>query len=78
MNVNGKEDGVGCSEAAAKPTETGKQVDLPNDSDVKLDEAAQMLIGQHLKAAYSEIVCQPIPDQFLQLLDELERKERDR
>ncbi len=46
------------------------------EPEVRLDEAAQALIGQHLKAVYSEIVQQPIPDEFLKLLDDLERKER--
>jgi Anti-sigma factor NepR len=52
--------------------------DPDNETEVKLDESAQALIGHHLKAVYSEIVEQPIPDQFLKLLDELERKERER
>ena len=43
---------------------------------IKLDHTAQVLIGQHLKAIYGEIVQQPVPDRFLELLDELERKER--
>jgi hypothetical protein len=86
MHANGKDDGVGNSEAAAKlpdtdnldtgNLETSKRVDVPLDSDLKLDDSAQLLIGQHLKAVYSEIVREPIPEQFLQLLDELERKER--
>ena len=52
--------------------------DPGTETEVKLDESAQALIGHHLKAVYSEIVEQPIPDQFLKLLDELERKERER
>jgi hypothetical protein len=44
--------------------------------EVRLDEAAQALIGQHLKAVYSEIVQEPIPKEFLELLDELERREK--
>lgn len=46
------------------------------EGEVKLDDAAQALIGQHLKAIYGEIVQQPVPDRFLELLEELERKER--
>jgi Anti-sigma factor NepR len=56
------------------------QMDRPaadNETEVKLDESAQALIGHHLKAVYSEIVEQPIPDQFLKLLEDLERKERE-
>ena len=52
--------------------------DPVNESEAKLDDSAQALIGHQLKAVYSEIVEQPIPDEFLKLLDELERKERER
>ena len=42
------------------------------DTEIKLDEAAQAAIGRQLRAVYSEIVQQPVPDQLLQLLEELE------
>lgn len=50
--------------------------DLDEGGAARLDDAAQALIGQHLKAVYSEIVQQPVPEEFLKLLEELERKER--
>lgn len=43
---------------------------------VRLDDSAQALIGQHLKAIYSEIIQERIPDNLLKLLDELGKKER--
>lgn len=43
---------------------------------IQFDKAAQALIGQHLKAMYSEVVQERVPDHLLRLLDELERKER--
>lgn len=46
------------------------------EDDIRIDEAAQALIGQHLKAIYSEIVQQPVPEELLKLLEDLERKER--
>jgi hypothetical protein len=46
------------------------------DSEAKLDEAAQALIGHQLKAMYGEVVQQSVPDHLLKLLDELERRER--
>jgi hypothetical protein len=55
------------------PSSQSRDTDEP---EIRLDEAAQALIGQHLKAVYSEIVQQPVPDEFLKLLDDLERKER--
>jgi hypothetical protein len=53
-----------------------KNLAVESETEVKLDESAQTLIGHHLKAVYREIVDQPIPDQFLKLLEDLERKER--
>ncbi|MEQ1730834.1 MAG: NepR family anti-sigma factor [Vicinamibacterales bacterium] len=73
------------SEPQSQVTETKRRPDhqmflLESDGelDVKLDESAQLLIGHHLKIVYGEIVEQPVPDQFLNLLDELERKEQER
>ena len=44
--------------------------------DFKIDEAAQALIGHHLRTLYGEIVREPVPDQLLKLLADLERKEQ--
>ena len=33
-------------------------------------------LGRKLKASYEDLVRQPVPDKFKQLLDELERRER--
>ena len=46
------------------------------DTQAKLDEPTQAWIGHCLKAVYGEIVLQPVPSQFLDLLDALERKEK--
>lgn len=39
-----------------------------------LDEALSAHIGVQLKAVFNEILSEPVPDHFLKLLDELERK----
>ena len=44
----------------------------------KHDIATQTLIGHHLKAVYREIIEEPIPDRFLKLMEELDRKEENR
>lgn len=41
-----------------------------------LDRTAQTLIGRHLKTMYREIAEEPVPPRFLELLDELERREK--
>ena len=45
--------------------------------DFKIDEAAQALIGHHLRTLYGEIVREPIPDQLLKLLHDLDNKEHE-
>lgn len=35
-------------------------------------------IGKKLREAYSELVSEPVPDRFLQLLQQLKSKETDR
>jgi hypothetical protein len=40
-----------------------------------MSEPIQHLIGSQLRAAYDEVVQQPVPDKFLELLKELEAKQ---
>jgi hypothetical protein len=59
--------------------QTGKTPDImstPSQSPIgaALDPTLQAHIGRQLRALYDEIVQQPIPDRFIQLLEELERK----
>ncbi len=76
MHATGKNDVAAGADGARDSAETDKHDDSDSDLVIKLDDSTQQTIGQQLKAMYSEIVRQPIPDQFLQLLDELERKEK--
>ena len=41
-----------------------------------LSESAQRLIGVQLRQLYRNIVDQPVPEELLRLLDELERREQ--
>ena len=45
-------------------------------SSVVLDARIQARLGRHLSAYYTELVNQPIPDSFLDLLKSLERTEK--
>jgi Anti-sigma factor NepR len=74
MNANGKNNEMPGANGARNPADARPRIDRDDGVVIKLDDAAQQLIGQQLKAVYGEIVRQPIPDKFLQLLDELERK----
>ena len=49
----------------------------PNKPQTELDSTAQALIGHHLRTLYGEIVREPVPDQFLKLLQDQERREQE-
>jgi hypothetical protein len=61
----------------------GRQQDAANgrvlgydcaQDNVALPQGVQDHIGRHLRALYDEVVLSPIPDRFLKLLEDLERK----
>ncbi|WP_255726422.1 NepR family anti-sigma factor [Microvirga sp. ACRRW] len=43
-------------------------------TDAKLDSGSQKRIGDQLRAMYDELMQQPVPDRFKELLDQLDRK----
>lgn len=45
---------------------------------VQLNSEAQSQIGEKLKALYDDVVNQPIPDRFRELLDQLDRRRQDK
>lgn len=48
-----------------------------NDTDKPaLDQNIQRHIGRKLKASYEELIKQPVPDKFRNLLDQLQRQEK--
>jgi hypothetical protein len=46
--------------------------------DPKLDSGSQRRIGDQLRAMYDELMQQPVPDRFKDLLDQLDRKNLER
>ncbi|HEV2566003.1 MAG TPA: NepR family anti-sigma factor [Microvirga sp.] len=43
-------------------------------TDPKLDSGSQKRIGDQLRAMYDELMQQPVPDRFRELLDQLDKK----
>jgi hypothetical protein len=43
-------------------------------TDPKLDSGSQKRIGDQLRAMYDELMQQPVPDRFKDLLDQLDKK----
>lgn len=44
------------------------------ESDPKLDSGSQKRIGDQLRAMYDELMQQPVPDRFKELLEQLDKK----
>lgn len=41
-----------------------------------VDQGIQLHLGQKLKDTYADLIKQPVPDKFRQLLEDLERQEK--
>lgn len=44
------------------------------EMNAKLDSGSQKRIGDQLRAMYDELMQQPVPDRFRELLDQLDKK----
>ncbi len=78
MSIGGKDDMGGLrktSDSRAVKAETASADEDAEQRVVRLDAAAQALIGNQLKAMYSEICSEPVPAELLDLLAKLERKD---
>lgn len=42
-----------------------------------LDPSIQTALGRELRAMYDEVVCEPVPDRFLKLLERLDASEKE-
>jgi hypothetical protein len=51
---------------------------LSDKLDPKLDSSSQRRIGDQLRAMYDELMQQPVPDRFKDLLEQLEKSNRSR
>ncbi|HEX8666110.1 MAG TPA: NepR family anti-sigma factor [Beijerinckiaceae bacterium] len=47
---------------------------LSDELEPGLDRAIQERIGDHLRAMYDDLVQQPVPDRFVELLSRLEKR----
>ncbi len=56
----------------AKSVQDGKDI----ASEAAVDQEVRNHLGRKLKESYDDLVRQPVPDKFRQLLDELERQEK--
>jgi Anti-sigma factor NepR len=57
--------------------ETSTSVAPETAAGVMMEADLQAHIGRQLRAVYDEVVNEPVPDRFVKLLEELERKQSD-
>jgi hypothetical protein len=50
----------------------------PQAEDPKLDRAIQARIGDQLRAMYTELMEQPVPDRFRDLLEKLDQENKEK
>ncbi|WP_372424902.1 NepR family anti-sigma factor [Salinarimonas chemoclinalis] len=76
MKVN---KGTGVHELGAREPRAGSGHDggsASAASDPRLDRAIQSRIGDQLRAMYSELMDQPVPDRFKDLLAQLDKQDK--
>ena len=57
------------------PQADGSSSDGPNDQQTSpVSTDMQRLIGRQLRAVYDDVAKQPVPDRFLELMEQLDRK----
>ena len=61
-----------------KPTKAKGPGNQTAEGEISLGHDIQRHIGRKLKAMYSDLIDQPVPERFQELLAELERKEKSR
>jgi hypothetical protein len=54
---------------------TQRNSDTQSAPDTRLDSDVQAHIGRQLRAGYVDILNQPVPDRFLELLAQLDQRE---
>ena len=64
------------SGGAPKDKGTGMRTDTPGESSRRggqIDPRIQNEIGKHLRAIYDDVINEPVPSKFMELLEKLER-----
>ncbi len=56
-----------------KKMQAGAQKAASKGDAPKIDPQVQLEIGRHLRAHYDDVVSEPVPDRFMELLEKLER-----
>ncbi len=63
--------GPGVTEGLSKMRKDGKA--MGSDRVAHIDPRIQTEIGKHLRAVYDDVINEPVPSRFMELLEKLER-----
>ena len=63
--------GPGATEGSRKMRKDGKA--SGSDRSAHIDPRVQTEIGKHLRAVYDDVINEPVPSRFMELLEQLER-----
>lgn len=69
----------GCGGTSADIVDEAPQLDGTHsqiEDGIELDAKVTMRLGRQLSSFYGELVKEPVPDQFLKLLEELDKREK--
>jgi hypothetical protein len=78
IKIRGSEGMPMTAEMGNKLARLIPEATLSDKLDPKLDSSSQRRIGDQLRAMYDELMQQPVPDRFKDLLEQLEKSNRSR
>jgi hypothetical protein len=71
--VKGGRASGGASKKTGKKMRTDLHSALNEQAGVNMDLRVQAEIGKHLRAIYDDVINEPVPSKFMELLEKLER-----
>lgn len=66
--------GPGATEGSKRMGKDGKGAN--SDRVAHIDPRVQTEIGKHLRAVYDDVINEPVPNRFMELLEKLERSQK--
>lgn len=68
-----RDSGGAASQDEGARMQGGKHDTAPRRSNAQIDPRVQTEIGKHLRAIYDDVINEPVPSKFMELLEQLEQ-----
>jgi hypothetical protein len=68
--------GPGSEKEGKDEMRTGSERNPAQGGGAKVDPRVQNEIGKHLRAIYDDVINEPVPNRFMELLEKLERSSK--